>query len=118
MRKWKHEQELKEIAMMESQKDIVVIYHDIMTGREKEETRKPTKRQSFMIYNVFYGALLGLNWGEAVRKGKAETQAIIDSHEFTYDLLMNTMLKENERVQGYLSFYCRIKDIVRNWEEE
>lgn len=113
MRKFKRESELKHIAMTEAKKDIVVVVND-----NKEETRKPNKAQQDMIYSVFYGALLGLNWGEAVRGGRTETQAIIDSHEFTYDILMNSLLKENERVQGYVSFYCRIKEIVRNWEEE
>ena len=117
MRKWKHEQELKEIAMQLSQRPITVVVTG-QDGREKEERRKPTKTQGWRAFHIFYGTLLGLNWGETVRKGSTETQAIVDAEEFTYDLIMNTTLKENERIQGYLSFYCPIKETLRNWEEE
>lgn len=117
MRKWKHEQELKEMAMEAAQKDICIIVEG-QDGREHEVYRKPTKKQSNMIYHLFYGTLLGLNWGETVRKGRTETQAILDAEEFTYDLMMNTTLKENERVQGYISFYCPVKRMLGSWEEE
>lgn len=117
MRKWKHEQELKEMAMEAAQKDVCIIVEG-QDGREHEVYRKPTKKQKEMIYNLFFGTLLGLNWGEDVRSGRKETQAILDAQEFTYDCIMNTTLKENERVQGYISFYCPVKRMLGSWEEE
>ena len=87
--------------------------------REGDFKRKPTKKQHDALFYVAYGALLGLNWGEEVRRddviGRAKAQAIIDSAEFTADLLLQNLLKEDERLQGYMSIYCPLKEAVRNW---
>lgn len=87
--------------------------------RDGDFARKPTKRQRDALFCVVYGALLGLNWGEDVRrddeKGNAKAQAIIDSAEFTADLLLENLLGEDERLQGYLTIYCPLKEALRNW---
>lgn len=117
MRKWKNAQELKALALDASAKDICIVTKD-EDGMDREVYRRPTKKQKEMIYNLFFGTLLGLNWGEDVRSGRKETQAILDAQEFTYDCIMNTTLKEDERVQGYISFYLPVKSMLKNWEEE
>lgn len=117
MRKWKNELELKALALDASAKDICIVTKD-EDGRDREVYRRPTKKQKDLIFNLFYGTLLGLDWGEDVRGGTKETQAILDSGEFTFMCVMNTTLKEDERVQSYVSFYLPVKRMLKSWEEE
>lgn len=113
MRKYKHENELREIAQRHSQ------YIDIRTmvgGNSRDITRKATKKQSEILYGVLYGALLGLNWGEECRSNPKMEQAIIDAAEFQADILMRPYLREGEELQGYMSVYIPLKRIVEKWE--
>ena len=111
MRKMKSEMELREIAREISARPLT-----ICLGFSGEEKRKPSKKQMELAYNVIYGTLLGLNWGESTRSNSTSEQAIIDSAEFTYDLILGTTLPEGESVNGYLGLYCPIKEVLRNWE--
>lgn len=87
--------------------------------RSGDFSKKPTKKQRETLFCVAYGALLALNWGEDVRrddeKGNAKAQAIIDNAEFTADLLFEKLLGEDERLQGYLTIYCPLKEVLRKW---
>ena len=111
MRQLKSEMELREIAREISTRPLT-----ICLGFSGEEKRKPTKKQMELAYNVIYGTLLGLNWGESTRSNSTSEQAIVDSAEFTYDLILGTTLPEGESVNGYLGLYCPVKEVLRNWE--
>ena len=113
MRQMKSEMELREIAREISTRPLTISV-GLFSG--KEETRKPTKKQMELAYNVIYGTLLGLNWGESTRSNSTSEQAIVDSAEFTYDLILGTTLPEGESVNGYLGLYCPVKEVLRNWE--
>ena len=114
MRKFKSEQELRELAELHSK------YINIRTmdgGNSHDTTRKATKKQREILYGVLYGALLGLNWGERMRSSRDMAQAVIDAAEFQADILMRPYLKEGEELQGYMSVYIPLQRIVEKWEE-
>jgi len=114
MRKYKPEQELREIA------DLNSVYINIRTmdgGNSHDVTRRATKKQREVLRGVILGALLGLNWGEKCRSTPEMEQAIIDAAEFTGDLLMAPYLKDGEELQGYMSIYIPLKRIVAAWEQ-
>lgn len=118
-RQYQHESTLKEWA--ENIASVVWIRPEEghPKYREGDFKRKPTKREHDTLFSVAFGALLALNWGEEIRRddimGNAKVQAVTDSAEFTADIMMNKLLKENERYQGYLGIYCGLKEAVRNW---
>lgn len=87
----------------------------IIDSNGHETERKARKREREALYSVFYGAFLGLNWGEDARSNEKMEQAIIDAAEFTGDVLFNTILKDGERLQGYMSVYLPLKKVVREW---
>lgn len=109
MRKYKAEKELREIAKQHSE------YITVCTPNG-EKKRKATKRQNETLYGLFYGALLGLNFGETARSTREMEQAIIDATEFQADILFRNLLKEDESLQGYITVYCPLQKIVREWE--
>lgn len=113
MRKMKSEIELRQIARELSARPLTIC-QGLFSG--KEEKRMPSEKQMELAYNVIYGTLLGLNWGESTRSNSTSEQAIVDSAEFTYDLVMGTTLPEGESVNGYLGLYCPVKEVLRNWE--
>ena len=102
MRIYKTESELREIAEKIAE-EIVVRGHSI-------DTRRPSSASEHqVIFNVAYGALLGLNWGDACRNSRDMTQAIIDTAEYTLDLFL-------PNVNGYDTIYNPLQDAVRDWE--
>lgn len=110
MRKHKDEIELLEIAMELASAPLTLITND------GEVKRKPTKKQKELIYKIVYGALLGLNWGESTRTSRTSEQAILDTAEFTYNVMMESTFKNGETVNGYLSLYSPLKKVLREWE--
>lgn len=77
----------------------------------KEIQRKPTKRESDIIYKVAYGALLGLNYGDDVRNSPSSEQAIIDTAEFTINIFLPDC-------NGYNIMYIPLKNAIKHWEIE
>lgn len=78
-------------------------------GNSKDEKRPATKEEQKIIYNVAYGALHTLNYGEQMRSSKEMTQAVIDNAEITLDLFI-------PNCNGYDTMYCPLQKIVRDWE--
>lgn len=119
MRQYQHEATLKEWANDIASSLWVRPEKGHPKYTEGDFAKKPTKKQREALFSVAYGALLSLNWGEDTRrddeKGNAKAQAIIDCAEFTADLLFDSLLPEDERLQGYMSIYCPLKEAVRNW---
>ena len=68
------------------------------------------------IYGIIYGALLGLNWGDACRSTKDMEQAIIDAAEFQAMILLRPYMKEEEEAQCYMCVYLPLQRIVEKWE--
>lgn len=91
-----------------------------------DTTRKPTAKEYALIRDVAFGALLGLNHGEAVRTvGSQGAQAIIDAAEFTLDTMFGQRIKlreaeidEDACVNGYMTIYCPLQKALRDWDKE
>ena len=114
MRKYKTEAELRTIAEDISR----TIYIRTMDGgNSHDKKRKSRSREQSIIYSVAYGALLALNWGEQVRSNRDMEQAIVDSAEFTLDLLIREFYADKE-CNGYMTIYCPLKRVLQNWEEQ
>lgn len=75
------------------------------------QTRKPTKSESDLLYKLFYGAMLGMNWGEQNRGDSGRRDAIINAFEFEANLLL-------PKLNNYNTVYCRLKEYEREWEEQ
>ena len=113
MRKYMNGNTLKEIAELHSTHITVIKPHN-----GGEEYRKTTKRQRETLCGIFYGALLGLNWGEEIRSNDKMAEAIVEAPEFQADILMEPLLREGETLQGYLSVYIPLNRILKTWERE
>lgn len=113
MRKYMNGNTLKEIAELHSTHITV-----IKPNNGGEEYRKTTKRQRETLCGIFYGALLGLNWGEEIRSNDKMAEAIVEATEFQADILMEPLLREGETLQGYLSVYIPLNRILKTWERE
>lgn len=108
MRVYKTEAELKEIAEAMSETVMIRTYEN---GNSNDTRRKTTKKEKDIIYNVAYGALLGMNWGEDVRSSELAAQAIIDTAEFTINRFISNC-------NGYDTMYIPLKRALANWEKE
>ena len=109
MRAWKSETELKAWAMDQAQ----MIACDDENGNYCG-MRKAKKAESKLVYGVIFGALLGLNWGEATRSDPGREQAIIDSAEFTFNVLAREV---SPTARGYESVYLPLKRMLKAWYE-
>lgn len=114
MRKHKSESELRAIAEAISDR----IYID--RNGCGEAWRKATRKQKEITYGVIYGALLGLDWGEKVRSTSDIEQGIVDTAEFTWDIMIKpyAKLEDGRSVNGYITIYCPLKKVLKEWEEE
>lgn len=114
VRAHKSESELKQMAEHIS-KSIVYRYYD--NGNSRDERRETTRFERDVLYNIAYGALLTLNWGEDNRgRNAGAEQAIIDAAEFTCDLFIEKLT--GLECNGYMTIYIPLKDAVRDWEKE
>lgn len=78
-------------------------------GNSFDFTRKTTKTEFELIYNVAYGALLAFRWrvncsNEA--QIEAHLQSVLDCSEFT----LNQLIKN---CNSYDTLYCPLKAIIR-----
>mgnify|MGYP007122062515 CR=1 FL=1 len=109
MRNYRTEAELREIAREIS--EVVAVSKE---DGNFDRRRKALKREKEIAYGVLFGALLGLNWGEATRSDKGRTQAIIDTAEFTYNVLIANV---SPKARGYETIYIPLQKVVREWEQ-
>lgn len=109
MREWKSEATLKawasEQAAWIARRDENGNYQGMTKSRDGERE---------IVFNVLFGALLGLNWGEATRSDPGREQAIVDTAEFTFNLLVENV---SPLARGYESVYLPLKRMLKAWSE-
>lgn len=94
------------------------ISHDVAISDETgnfSRKIKARKREREIAYGVLYGALLALNWGSTVRQSRDMEQGIIDTAEFTYNILMKEV---NPLARGYETIYIPLQNVLKAWEAE
>lgn len=106
MKAFRNEGIMKAYALEYSKRDVT----DMNDGGEWR-TRMPTVSESNMLYKLFYGAMLGMNWGEENRSDSKRRDAIINAFEFEANLLL-------PKLNNYNTVYCRLKEYEREWEEQ
>lgn len=102
---------LKEQAEKYSEEIMVREYNN---GASVDTRRKSTEQEKEIIFNVLYGALHGLNWGDECRRNRKMEQAICDTAEFIIDNFIN---KEKFGIEcnGYDTIYIPLKKILADW---
>lgn len=106
--------ELQEIAETASNK---IAIRTMDGGNSHDEWRGTTKAEKKVLYATIYGALLALNTYSARCSAEA-AQGIIDGAEYTADLLTDSLLKDDEQCNGYMSVYIPLQDAVEAWQIE
>lgn len=109
MRKFLEAESLKFMANLISDTITIRTYDD--GGNSDDKTRPSTKEERKIIYNIAYGALHTLNYGEKMRSSKEMAQAVIDNAEITLDLFLPDC-------NGYNTIYCPLQALIRDWEED
>ena len=73
--------------------------------------QKATQEEHKIFYNLFYGALLGMNWHCHTIDANDKIQAIIDTAEFQFNLFF-------PNYAGYTNIYKPLQSIWAVWSEE
>ena len=107
MRKYLLGSDLKDIALRISKEIYIRTYDE--RGNSKDEKRSTTEQERKVLFNIAYGALYTLNAGEKMRSSKDMEEAVIDNAEITLDLFL-------PKCNGYLTIYCPLHKIIREWE--
>lgn len=105
IREYKTESELKEIAIEISKKITIRTYKK---GNSEDTKRLSNPQEKDIIFNISYGALLGMNCNEKNRASNEIAQAIIDTAEYT----VNRFLPD---CNGYDTIYCPLKKAITEW---
>ncbi len=108
MRIVKTESELKRIAEKISETIMIRSYEN---GNSRDDRRETTTPEKQIIFRIAYGALLGLNYGDATRSDKGREQAILDTVEF----VLTQFIRE---ANGYDTIYWPLKKALDNWETD
>lgn len=103
MREWYREAKLAEIAKAASMESWY---------RRDGASHTPSEEERKIFYNIFFGALLTLNYGEAVRIVDSEkAQAVCDCIEFQMNLFC-------PGYNWYDSVYNPLKRVLADWKTE
>ncbi len=105
MRNYKTEQQLQEQAKAIAETITIRTYNN---GNSEDTKRLSNAHENNIIFNIAYGALLGMNCNEKNRASDEIAQAIIDTAEYT----VNGFLPD---CNGYDTIYCPLKKAVREW---
>lgn len=93
---------------------------DYRDGNSHDWNRTSTKAERAVLRAVAFGALLSLNWGDAIRNdesptGRSAAQAVLDTAEFTATQLMKQFMPDGVEYQAYDGIYCPLSRILREW---
>ena len=69
------------------------------------------KKRKELLAGILGGSINAMNWGESIRGDDAKAEAIIEGAEFTAIRLL-------PHIQSYLSIYCPLRKVLREWERE
>lgn len=75
------------------------------------EMQRTTHEEHKIFFNLFYGALLGMNWHCQELDANDKIQAIINTAEYQFDLFLPDY-------SGYNNIYNPLKRIWYAWEEK
>ena len=73
--------------------------------------QKANQEEHKIFYNLFYGALLGMNWHCHNIDADDKIQAIIDTVEFQFNLFLSNY-------KGYTNIYQPLQRIWAVWSEK
>ena len=99
------ESDLREIASTISKK---ITIREVDDSGTKDIQRTSTSLEYNILFNIIYGALLSLNWGEKCRSCADMEQAIVDTSEFTVDLFI-------PECNGFCTVYLPLKKCLEEW---
>ena len=108
MRKHRTENELREIAEKIAETIVIRSYDE--RGNSRDDRRPTDGQERITLRDIAFGALLTLNYGETFRRERIAEDAIIETAEFTVDLLI-------PGVNGYDSIYIPLREAVKAWPE-
>ena len=106
----KQEAELRNIADAISE----TIYYRIYENGCSDDLRMvSTDKEKSIIFNLAYGALLGMNWNRA---DDSTAQAIINATEFQLDLMIRSL--NEQECNGYMTIYIPLQKALQEWERK
>ena len=100
------EDALKAIAEEISETIVIRTY---VNGTSHDKRRGSTEAEKRALYNIAFGALLGLNYGEWVRGNRNAAEAIINAAEFSIKQFI-------PNCNGYDSMYIPLEKAVSEWQ--
>jgi len=104
MKKYRSEQELRELARELATKNVV--YEMCEDNRQVWGTRDATKEESETLFNLFYGTFLAMRF----MNNDGATGAI-DAVEYIANMFL-------PQLNNYNTVYCRLWETWREWEEQ
>ena len=85
-----------------------IVIREYINGNSRDTRRLSTPEEKQIIFNVLYGALLGMNWGDEIRGSAQATDAIINAAEFTICRFL-------PNCNGYDTVYIPLRKAQRDW---
>ena len=106
VRRFYPEDKLREMAEKISGSLVVRVYEN---GSSRDTRRPTTEVEKRILFDIAFGALLGLNYGEQVRSDRSLEQAILNTVDFTSNLML-------PGTNGYDTIYNPLRDALGEWE--
>ena len=108
VRRFYPEDKLREMAEKISGGLVVRVYEN---GCSRDIRRSTTDIERRVLFDIAFGALLGLNYGKQVRSDRNLEQAILDTADFTSNLML-------PGTNGYDTIYNPLRVALGEWELE